>query len=145
MQSHQTGKVADQYLLQRIEAASPEQLHAMLLEAGQKFLSLAIMAMNGNDIPGKSRHLSRVSDIIVELSGQLNRNDGGELVLNLSQIYTGWIDTLFDASQKKQPERLTIIVDQMAELRLTWEELHQKKTIAAQPGAARVSLDGLVG
>lgn len=145
MQGYQSGKAADLYLLQKIESASPEQLHAMLLEAGQKFLSLAIVAMNNQDIPGKSRHLSRSSEIIVELSGRLNHEGGGELVTNLVRIYSGWIDVLFDASQKNQPERLQTMVSQMAEMRVTWEELHQKKTQTAPPARAGLSLDGLVG
>lgn len=145
MHGYQSGKAADLYLLQRIESATPEQLHAMLLEAGQKFLGLAIVAMNSRDIAGKSRHLSRSSEIIVELSGRLNHEGGGELVLNLARIYDGWIDVLFDASQKNEPERIQTIVNQMAEMRVTWEELHQKKTSAAHPEPTKPSLDGLVG
>lgn len=145
MQGYQSGKAADLYLLQRIESATPEQLHAMLLEAGQKFLRLAIVAMNSRDIAGKSRHLSRSSEIIVELSGRLNHEGGGELVLNLARIYDGWIDVLFDASQKNEPERIQTIVNQMAEMRITWEELHQKKTSLPHPEPSQPGLDGLVG
>lgn len=113
----------EQDLVHKIEGASPAQLHAMLLEAGQKFLNLAFLAMQQNDAAGKSRHLSRVSEIIVELSGRLNHEIGGELVTNLARIYDGWIDALFDAGQKHQPERLLIVSNQMGEMRATWEEL----------------------
>lgn len=145
MQSYQSGKVADQYLLQRIEGATPELLHAMLLEAGQKFLKLAIAATETRDISAKSKYFSRVTEIIVELSGRLNHEDGGEVVQNLIRIYNWWIDLIFDASQKNEPDRLRIIDSQMGEMRATWEELHQKKVNEAQPAQARSSLDGLVG
>lgn len=145
MQNYQGGKVADQYLLQRLEGASPEQLHAMLLEAGQKFLGLAIVAMNNRDTAAKSRHFSRVSAIIVELRGRLNHEEGGELVLNLTRIYQWWIDVLFESSLKNEPERLQLILNQMAEMRATWEEVHNKKTSAAQAVNTRASLDGMVG
>ena len=145
MNSYQNIKIADQYLLQRIESASPEQLHAMLLEAGQKFLIHAIDAMNANDLPAKARHFSRVTEIIIELSGRLNQEQGGELVANLTRIYSWWIDVLFDASQKNLPEPLQVVQKQMGEMRASWEELHHRKVATAQPETKRVSLDGLVG
>jgi flagellar protein FliS len=101
--------------------------------------------MNNHDISAKSRHLSRVSEIIVELSGRLNLEDGGEVVENLVRIYNWWIDLIFDASQKNEPERLEIVVTMMGEMRATWEELHVRKASLAQSDQAKVSLDGLLG
>jgi len=144
MQEYGGGKAAEQYLAQRIQGASPEQLVAMLLEGGQRFLNLALIAMQNRDIPGKARHLHRVSDIILELTIRLNLEEGGELVTNLNRIYDWWMRELFDAGQKNQPERLQLIQRQMGEMRATWEELHQKKTGAGQPTSSSVSLDGLV-
>jgi flagellar protein FliS len=123
MQNVPSPRVPEQGLIDRIEGASPAELHAMLLEAGQKFLNLAFLAMQQNDAAGQSRHLGRVSEIIVELSGRLNHEVGGELVANLTRIYDGWIDALFDAGQKHQPERLLVVQRQMGELRATWAEL----------------------
>lgn len=125
MPNPSNAKVADQDLVRRIEGASPAELHAMLLEAGEKFLGLAIAAMKMDDVAGKSRHFSRVSEIIVELSGRLNRETGGELAANLARIYEGWIDALFDAGQKNEVDRLHLILKQMGEMRTTWEELFQ--------------------
>lgn len=125
MPNPSNAKVADQDLVRRIEGASPAELHAMLLEAGEKFLGLAIAAMKMDDVAGKSRHFSRVSEIIVELSGRLNRETGGELAVNLARIYEGWIDALFDAGQKNEVDRLHLILKQMGEMRTTWEELCQ--------------------
>ena len=144
MQEYGGGKAAEQYLIQRIQGASPEQLVAMLLEGGQRFLNQAITAMKNRDIPGKARHLHRVSDIILELTVRLNHEDGGELVGNLDRIYDWWMRELFDAAQMNQPERLQLIQRQMGEMRATWEELHQKKSGTGQPTSAPVSLDGLV-
>ena len=73
MQGYPGSKATDQYLAQRIEAASPEQLAAILLEGGQKYVQLALAAMASNDIPTKARHVNRVSDIILELTLRLNR------------------------------------------------------------------------
>lgn len=145
MQDYGGGKAVEQYLAQRIEGASPEQLVAMLLEGGQKFLNLAMSAMKSQDIAGKAKHLNRVSDIIIELTARLNHEDGGELVNNLDRIYNLWMKVLFEGAKTNQPERLLFIQRQMGEFRATWEELHQKKTRAARPSSVTASLNGLVG
>ncbi len=128
MQGYAGGKAADQYLVHRIQGASPEQVAALLLEGGQKFLHSALQAMENRDLPNQARCVNRVADIIVGLNERLNHEEGGELVENLIRIYDWWTHELFDGAMKNQPERLRIIFDQMGELRATWEELHQRKT-----------------
>jgi flagellar secretion chaperone FliS len=145
MQAYGGGKAADQYLIQRIQGASPEMLAALLLEGGQKFVNLALVAMKNRDIPGKARYVNRTSDIIEELSTWLNQEEGGEVVVNLMRIYDWWMNELFEGAQQNQPERLELIGRQMGEMRGTWEELHLKNRRADQPGGPTASLDGLMG
>ena len=140
MQGYGSGKAADHYLLQRIEGASPEQLVAMLLEGGQRFLALALQAMKEHDLVNQPRYVNRVSDIIMALRERLNFDGGGELVENLTRIYDWWLDELFKASMQNQPERLQMISRHMGDLRTTWEELHQRKTSGDQPPDASPSL-----
>ena len=136
-------KVATQYLAQRIQGASPEQLVAMLLEGGQRFLNLTLKAMKERDLPNQARYVNRVADIIVGLNERLNHAEGGELVENLIRIYDWWTNELFDGAMQNQPERLQMISSQMGELRATWEELHQRKTKASQASSSTVSLGEL--
>lgn len=146
MQGYAGGRAASQYLAQRVEAASPEQLVAMLLEGGQKFLTLGIAAMKDRDYPAKARSLNRVSDIIVELNARLNHEAGGELVTNLTRIYDWWMRQLLDGAQKDQPEILERIRAEMGDLRGAWEQLHQKKTANLQPNPGpSASLSDLLG
>lgn len=144
MQGYQGAKATDQYLVQRVQAASPEQLIAILLEGGQKYLNLVLAAMSANDIPTKARHANRVSDIILELNIRLNREEGGELVANLGRIYERWMDVLFEATRNNQPARLELVKAQMGELRGSWEECHQKKVAASGRGSVATSLDEMV-
>ena len=151
MQGYPGSKATDQYLAQRLEGASPEQLAAILLEGGQKFLTLALAAMGSNDIPGKARCVNRVADFILELSLRLNHEDGGEVVDNLDRIYKWWQDELYVGARQNQPERLELIRKHMGELAVTWEELHRKKMPIRQPavstsaGVPASSLDLMVG
>jgi flagellar secretion chaperone FliS len=139
MRDYPGQKATDKYLVQRIEGASPEQLVAMLLEGGQRFLKLAVQAMNSRDLPNQARYVNRVADIIIALKERLNHQDGGELVENLVRVYDWWTDELFDGAMKTQPERLEMISHHMGELRGAWEELHQRKagiTPATSPTAS---------
>lgn len=127
MPDHPGRKAADEYLLQRIQGASPEQLVAMLLEGGQRFIGLTLHAMKARDLPGQARYVGRTADIVQALKERLNREAGGELVDNLDRIYDWWMNELFDGAQNNQPRRLELVSTQMSELKETWEELHRRK------------------
>lgn len=137
------GNAADQYLLQRINGASPEQLVAMLLEGGQRFLAQAIKAVESRDVAVKARMVNRVSAIIEELLVRLNHEDGGEVVTNLVRVYDWWLHELYEASSANQAARLERISMQMSALRDTWEELHQAK--CAQGRSTALTAEGMVG
>jgi flagellar protein FliS len=137
------GKPAQQYLTQRINGATPEQLIAMLLEGAQRFLGQAVVALRSRDIAGKAKLVNRVSAIIEELAVRLNHEEGGEVVENLTRIYEWWLKELFEASQKNQPERLEFIGHQMAEMKATWDQVSQQQSAAMAPMA--FTAEGLVG
>lgn len=143
VQGYGSGKAADQYLVQRVQGASPEQLVALLLEGGQRFLNLALQSMKARDLPNQARYVNRVADIIVGLKEMLNHEEGGELVENLIRIYDWWTDELFDGALKNQPERLQSIITHMSELRTTWEELHRRKAGTVQAPNPTTSLGDL--
>lgn len=140
------GNATSQYLTQRINGATPEQLIVILLEGGQRFLGQAIAAMVQRDIPAKARLVNRVSAIIEELMVRLNHEEGGELVANLTRLYEWWLNELFEGSQNNQPERLERVHRQMGEIRLTWEELQRNQTTAVpSQGPSLLNSEGLVG
>ena len=142
MQTYFGGKPAQQYLTQRINGATPEQLVAMLLEGAQRFLHQAIQAMRSRDIPTKARLVNRVSAIIEELAVRLNHEEGGEVVENLTRIYEWWLKELFEASQKNQPERLEAIERQIADMKSAWGEFDQRQATTPQ---GVYSSQGMVG
>lgn len=132
---------ANNYLLQRIQGASPEQLAALLLEGGQKFILQATTAMRKRDIPTKARLINKVSCIIEELMVRLDHEEGGELATNLGRLYEWWLSEVFAASQKNEPERLERVSRQMGEIRSAWETFQPQ----APSGAPALSAEGLVG
>lgn len=136
------GAVANQYLMQQINGATPEHIMFMLLEGAQKFLLQAVAAIRRRDIATRARMVNRVSSIVEELAIRLDHEGGGELVVNLTRIYDWWLKELFDASQKNQAERLEVLERQIGEMKAAWAELDQRQG-SAQPAA--FSPQGMVG
>ena len=145
MQGYPDQKAAQQYLAQRLATASPEQLVAILLEGGQKYLRLALDAMKANDIPHKVRYVNRVSEFIMEMSLRLNRKDGSEVVTNLDRIYRWWTEETYDSARKNQAERMELVLKHMGEMRATWDERHQMNIRSQGAPISHSSLDLMVG
>lgn len=136
MQGYPGGKAADHYLVQRIQGASPEQVAALLLEGGQRFLNLMIKAIQNRDLPNQAIYIGRISDILLGLKERLNLEDGGEVVENLIRLYDWWANELYEGSLGGEPERLRVLFNQMGELKETWEELHRRKSAGSQPAGS---------
>jgi len=141
MKGYKADKASEQYLLQRIQAASPEQMVALLLEGGQRFTKLAVEAIHQRNFVEQARYTNRVGDIILELRDRLNHKDGGETVQNLIRVYDWWVDAVFRGAQQGEVEVLERVISQMGEFRETWEELHRRKTAGGQPPVADGSRD----
>lgn len=128
-------KATDQYLAQRVAGASPEELHAMLLEAGQRYLGKAAQSIRRKDFAAKTREINRVLSIVEELTLRLNLDAGGDLVMNLVRIYEWWSRDVLQASMSLDPAPLERVAKLMGEMRQTWMALHHRRNAegAAEP------------
>jgi len=125
-------KSSDSYLAQRILGTSPEQQAALLMEAGQRYLGKAILAMEHKAPAEACRCLIRVSEIITEAFCRLDHDGGGPLVENLIKTYDWWNKEIMAASNARDTARLGIVSNQMGDIRQAWEQCHEKKAHAAQ-------------
>jgi flagellar protein FliS len=133
----------DEYLLHRINSASPEQMVALLLEGAQRFVAQAVQAIGRRDVSGRARAVNRASAIVEELMVRLNHEEGSEIVQNLVRIYEWWTHEMFEASTKSDSRRMERVSTQMGELRTTWEQLHLQRS--AGHHATTFSSEGMVG
>lgn len=136
-------KAQDEYLLQRINSASPEQIVALLLEGAQRFLTQAAQAIARRDVATRAKSVNRASAIVEELMVRLDHENGGELVQNLIRVYEWWTHEMFEASTRSDARRLEKIASQMGEMKATWDQLHLQRTGGRQ--AAPLSPEGMVG
>ncbi len=107
-------------LARRIAEATPEEMEAMLLDAARRFLAQAVQAMARRDHAARGQALTRVTEIIEELSARLNREQGGEVASNLARIYDWWTCELILASLQDQPGPFEEISRWMGELSESW-------------------------
>lgn len=147
MQTYTGDRANEQYLAQRIVGATSEQLLAMLLEGGQKFIGLANASIQKQDVAGKTRYLHRTAEIVSELMLWLDPEESSDLVKNMGRIYDWWLREIYDASRTNDTARLSMVSHQMGEIRSAveeWLRKNRKETSPVLP-AASAHLDGMVG
>ncbi len=147
MQTYTNDRATEQYLAQRIAAASQEQLLAMLLEGAQRFLALGVAALERKDVQSKTRYLHRTAEVVSELILWLDLEGGGELTQNMSRIYDWWMRELYEASRVNDSARLRAVGVQMGEIRSAveeWLRKHHPEVPSPQP-APSPGIDGMMG
>lgn len=119
--------VIDAYLTNRILTANKEQQLALLMEAGQLFLSKSFRALAAKDFFEYNNALNRVSDIIIECMMRLNHEVPLELVDNLDKIYDWWNSEVLNASTTRNIDNLKIVYSCMGELKTAWEQVGSRE------------------
>lgn len=119
-------KATDIYLEQRVLSANPEQQMALLMEAGQKFIGVAIRAVEQKDYQKSADAFCRISAIITESAFRLDHESNTDLVHSLTKIYDWWLSLLFDASANKDIEKLRLLSKHMNEIGNSWEQLSKQ-------------------
>jgi flagellar secretion chaperone FliS len=96
----------NKYKKTSVLSASREQILLMLYEAAIKFTKLAIQATEEKKIAERGHNIIRAFDIIVELQATLDHKVGGELAMQLEQLYVYMMEQYTKANLKGDPEPL---------------------------------------
>ena len=118
----------------RVKTASQGQLIIMLYEQAVKHLDrgLELLGMNagGKKNPGNIEKISkcivRTQEIITELAVSLDFEQGGEIAKNLFSLYTWFNKELIEANIHQDIRRITVIRNQLSELKNAWAEIVSK-------------------
>jgi len=124
----------DAYLAQRAFSATPEQQAALLMEAGQRHLGLAIQALASRDAVDAKRRAARVWAVLSEASRRLDLPGGGEVASNLLRLYGWWGGEVARATAEGDARRLETVARGMGGLREAWEALHRRRSAGALTG-----------
>lgn len=107
----------------RITDANSAQLILMLLDGLVDNILDAKRFMGLKNIPKKSEHLSRAMRIIIGLQSTLNFERGGELALNLDDLYSYFLRRLTAANASNDLTILDEIYHLVGQIRSAWMEL----------------------
>lgn len=122
VEPHEKLERMDSYKAAHIETATPERLLVMLYEGAIKFLGLGLQAMEVNDIEGKHRNILKAEAILLELMSVLDMDMGGEVAVNLYQLYDYMYRQLVQANIHHEPKLIHEVIGLLEPLRLAWNE-----------------------
>ena len=89
-----------------VHEATPHKLISMLLKGATDALAQAIGAIERKDFEGKSKKISKATEIILNLQTYLDSEKGGEVADNLNELYTYMVKALIDANRTNDLEKL---------------------------------------
>lgn len=107
----------------RITDANGAQLILMLFDGLIDNIVDAKRYMAQRDIPKKSAHIARASRIILGLQSTLNFERGGELALNLDDLYSYFLRRLTQANAQNNLETLDEVYRLVGQIRSAWMQL----------------------
>lgn len=114
------------YMQTNIGTADQGRLLLMLYDGALKFLQQAREKMLEKDYAAKGILISKVIDIVNELSSSLNMERGGDLAVNLSNLYFLCTARLLEANLKMSVERLDSVSQILSGLRSAYAQIIDK-------------------
>jgi flagellar protein FliS len=119
-------KPYNKYKQTSVLSASREQILLMLYEGAIKFTKLAIQAAEQKKVADRGHNIIRAFDIILELNATLDHKAGGELAMQLEQLYMFMMDQYTKANLKGEVEPLKANLKVLENLYDGWKQAIDK-------------------
>lgn len=103
--------------------ASPHQLTQLLLKAAMDKLSVAVGAVERNDIQLRVASIARAIDIVMELKSTLDVEKGGDVAAELDRLYQFVLDQLLDANLQSDPSKLQAAREIIGTIHEAWVQI----------------------
>lgn len=104
-------------------AYNPVELVIMLYDGAIDFLDKAATAINMREVPIKIKYIDKAIAIIEELLNALNLEVGGEIALNLQNLYLHMMRELVLANAKNDGNRIKHVIGLLKEVRGAWVQI----------------------
>ncbi|MBS97805.1 MAG: flagellar export chaperone FliS [Oceanospirillaceae bacterium] len=117
-----------------VENATPHELVSMMFKGALEALAKAKGAIERNDIQLRTQQINKTTEIIVNLKGTLNFEQGGEIAENLDALYDYMIRTLMQANRENSGEKVAEVAELLSEIFQGWagippEEHHKSSFV----------------
>lgn len=130
-------KAANAYFQTKVSTTDQGQLLLMLYDGALRYLQQARDKMLARDFAGKGILISKVIDIVNELSASLNMEKGGSLAVNLNNLYVLCTARLLQANLKMNVDSLDSVVQILSGLRGAYAQIIE--TPEARKAAAEIA------
>ncbi len=117
---------AQKYKQTSVQSATPEKILLMLYEGAMRFVKQAMTAIDNKDIAGRGMNIGRAFDIIIELNNTLNHEKGGDIAMNLEQLYMFITEQLTKSNATGQRKPLEDSLKILETLYSGWVEAVEK-------------------
>lgn len=113
-------------------AASPHKLTVMLFDGALASITTAIREMTAKNIAAKGKAVTKAVTIVDEgLRAALNKEQGGELAIQLDLLYEYIVRRMLEASGANQVEGLQEAHKLLGDLRGAWLQIDPEKAAAS--------------
>jgi len=121
------------YLESRILSADPVELTCLLYQGAISELREGRRHLQDKDIRARSKSITKVHDILSELTTVLDQKRGGEIATNLAQLYDYMMRRITEANFKQIDEPLAETLGLLTTLKEGWEGVRQQQIKPAAP------------
>lgn len=108
------------YRHHKVAEATPIELVIMLYDGAIDALDRAVGAISAEQIPVKLKHIDKTLAIIEELLNALDIEVGGEMAINLCDLYYYMMREITLANLSNDREKLRHVASLLRELRESW-------------------------
>lgn len=122
-----TAHALNAYTQTKVQTTSnPLDLIVMLYDGAIDFLDKASAAINMKETQVKIRYIDKTMAIIDELLHSLNIEAGGDVALNLQDLYVYMMKELLLANLKNDGDKVRQVASLLKELRTAWAGIKDK-------------------
>ena len=118
-----------------LETAPPGRLVLMLFDGAIKFLERAKLGFDIGDPVEMTEtvhnNITRAQDIINELNGTLNMDQGGEVAVVLRDLYVYLDNRLFESNIRKERQGVQEVIDRLGTVQAGWSEMLELESAVA--------------
>lgn len=119
----QYGKVAAE---SEVSYANPHRLVQMLMEGALDKIATAKGQIARGEMEGKSKHISWAMSIINGLRSSLDMQSGGQIAVNLDDLYSYMTRRLIDANAQNSAEALDEVSGLLLEIKGAWDAMPEE-------------------
>lgn len=112
-----------QYQKTQVTTASREKILLMLYEGAVRFTKQAQVAMQEKKIADKGKYISKATAILSELMATLDFKAGGQLAIDLENLYVFMIDKLIEGNIHNTIEPLQVVEKLLMTLYSAWKDV----------------------